>query len=51
MVLHLPVEQESMDWKSTDSSFKKKFLAQQLVKKVIWFFKGSITIDFIEKKV
>ena len=42
-----------MELKYTNSPVKKKFPAQQLIKKVMqtvfWDMKGTITIDFLEK--
>ena len=51
---HKPVsKRESMEWKYTDSSVKKKFQAQCSVKKVILTvfsdMKRPITIDFLVK--
>ena len=46
-------KKQSMEWKHTDFLVKKKFQAQQSVKKIMltvsWGMKGPITIGFFEK--
>ena len=51
--LQLKSKRQFMEWKHTDSPVKKKFWAQQSVRKVLLKvflgMKESITIDFFEK--
>ena len=50
--MNLGKKKQSMEWKYTDSSLKKRFWAQQSAKVmliVFWDMKGLITIDLTEK--
>ena len=50
---HARIEKQFMEWKHSDSTIKKKFMAQWLVGKmmltVFCDMKGTIIIDFLEK--
>ena len=45
-------EMQTMEWRDTDSSVKKRFRVQRSVKKlmlaVFWSMKESIAVDFLE---